>query len=88
MKSILMGTVALGIFLSLGANQPAEAKSRFSFYLGGGPTYVTPQPYYAPPAYYVPQPYYVAPRAHYVVPQYQNCYPVYDAWGRVYTQCY
>jgi hypothetical protein len=63
MNKLLIITMALSALTILSTNQPAEARSHFSLYLGGGPTYVTPTPYY-----YVPR-YYAAPRYH-VVPQY------------------
>lgn len=91
MKIFLKTTMALSALLIYGSSQCAEARSHFSFYLGG-PAYVVPQPYYyvdPQPYYYVPpRPYYyVAPQPYYVAPQPQ-CYQYYDYYGRPYTKCY
>ena len=90
MKMLLSTTMALGILLMFGANHPVEAKSHFSFYLGG-PNYVAPPYYVAPQPYYYAEPhYYVAPQPYYYVEP-QHCYRVYEytPYGRVYhTECY
>lgn len=80
MKRLVSTTVALGVLLTLGAGQNAEARSHFSFNIG-----VVPE-YYVAPTYYEPvySPYYVAP--HYVVPQgyyYEapQCYQAFYGYG-------
>jgi len=91
MKKFLTTLALFGVIFTFGAHQNADARSSFSFYLGGGgPTYYEPSPYYVEP-YYVALPrYYVAPR-YQVVPQ-QRCYQVFDGYtpfGPSYhTECY
>lgn len=75
MKTLLTLSLAFGFVLMSGTMQKAEARSHFSFYLGG-PSYVAPPP---PPYYVAPQPYYVVPQPYYVAPQ-----PYYVAPHRYY----
>lgn len=78
MNKLFLTVMALGLLLSFGQIQKAEARVYFGVNIGVGPAYVYPRSYYvAPyyPHYYVQRPVYYGPT--YVAPQPYYYYPRY-----------